>query len=179
MSKEVSKYVSYKEVTRSATATRHNINNNPSEEQLELIRAWAVNVFDPIRVWVGGPVKLNSVFRSADLNAQIGGSNSSQHSVGLDPSKNSYGAAGDLDDTYKHKTNAEMFDFIKNNLVFDQLIWEYEDKDDEGKPIKGNPAWVHVSYRNDGKNRMQILIARKGVKPTYINYNGNEDTVRV
>ena len=168
MSKKVSKYVSYKEVIFSRTALRNDIDNNPSDKQLDLIIECAKNVFDPLREWVGGPVKINSVFRSKDLNKKIGGSQSSQHSVGLDKSKNSYGAALDLDDTYGHKTNREMFHYIKDNLDWDQIIWEFGNSK--------NPDWVHVSYRPDGKNRKQILIAKYD-KPKYVFYKGNEHLI--
>lgn len=167
---KVSKYVSYDEVTYSQTAIRNAIDNDPSPEQLELIKEWAENLFDPLREWVGGPVKLNSVFRSADLNKKIGGSQSSQHSVGLDPSKNSYGAAGDIDDTYGKKPNRDMFHYIKDKLDFDQLIWEFGDS--------RNPNWVHASYRPDGKNRKQVLIAyRSGGKVKYVPLEGNEHRI--
>lgn len=167
---EVSKYVSYKEVIFSETALRNDINNNPSKEQLELIKECAKKVFDPLREWVGGQVKINSIFRSIALNLKIGGSNSSQHSVGLDKLKNSYGSAIDIDDTYGHKSNSEMFHYIKDNLDFDQLIAEFPDKE-------GNPSWVHLSYRPDGKNRKQILVAIKNPKTTYVPYKGNENKI--
>jgi len=176
MSKEVSKYVSYNEVIHSNTAIARGINNEPSEEQLELIRACAINIFDKIREAAGGPVKINSVFRSDALNVAIGGSKTSQHSVGLDTSKNSYGAAFDLDDNYYYRDksnmdNCDMFNYIKNELDYDQLIWEFGDSK--------NPKWVHVSYRPDGKNRKMILIALKNSKGKtyYVGLEGNEDKV--
>ncbi len=158
MSLEISKYVSYNEVVRSATALRKNIDNTPNAEQLDRIRTLCKKVFDPLREWVGGPVKVNSVFRSKKLNAAIGGSTSSQHMANK-------GAAIDIDDVYKHKTNLEMFYYIKENLEFDQLIAEF--------PKDGKPAWL--SY-NEGANRNRILIAAKiNKKTTYLLYEGNED----
>ncbi len=162
---KVSDYVSYKEVTHSNTAVSRGIENYPSEDQLILIEYAAKKVFDPLREWVGGPVKINSVFRSAALNKAIGGSNSSQHSVGLDPIKNSYGAAFDIDDDYywkgvTTKSNADMFHYIKDNLDFDQLIWEFGTNE--------NPKWVHFSFRPDGKNRKEVLKAlKKGGRTMY------------
>jgi len=159
MSIEISKYVSYNEVIRSATALRKNISNKPNEEQLEKIKVLCKKVFDPLRIWVGGPVKINSVFRSKKLNTAIGGSKSSQHMA-------IKGAAVDIDDVYKHKTNLEMFHYIKDNLEFDQLIAEF--------PKDGEPRWLHVSY-NEGSNRNRILIAVKiKKKTTYVKYEGNE-----
>jgi hypothetical protein len=163
MSIEISKYVSYNEVIRSATALRKNISNKPNEEQLEKIKVLCKKVFDPLRIWVGGPVKINSVFRSKKLNTAIGGSKSSQHMA-------IKGAAVDIDDIYKHKTNLEMFHHIKDNLEFDQLIYEFGGYE--------NPAWLHVSY-NEGNNRNRILIATKINKKTkYLLYEGNEHMVK-
>jgi hypothetical protein len=104
----------------------------------------AANVFEPLREYVGGPIKINSMFRCEDLNRAIGGSSRSQHCQGR---------AIDLDDTFGHKTNAEMFNYIKNNLNFDQLIWEFGDNK--------NPAWIHVSYVSQEENRTRCLRVQK------------------
>ena len=90
----------------------------------------------------GGPIKINSFFRSVELNKAIGGSSKSQHCEGR---------AIDIDDTYGHKTNAEMYNYIKNNLDFDQLIWEFG--------TDNNPDWVHVSYVSPDSNRNRCLKA--------------------
>jgi hypothetical protein len=102
----------------------------------------AENIFEPLRKWVGGPIKINSFFRSIELNKAIGGSSKSQHCEGR---------AIDIDDTYGHKTNAEMYNYIKNNLDFDQLIWEFG--------TDNNPDWVHVSYSCPDSNRNRCLKA--------------------
>jgi hypothetical protein len=146
---KVSKYVSLKEVTRSNTALRKGIDNTPTFEQLERIKTLAEAVFDPLREWVGGAVKINSGFRSGALNMAIGGSSTSQHCA-------NNGAAFDIDDTFGHKTNAEMFNYIKDNLDFDQMIWEFGTDE--------NPDWVHVSYVSSKANRKQILRAKKNSK---------------
>ena len=159
MAKKISNYVSYREVVRSATAIRKGINNTPNESQLDRIITLANKVFDPLRVWCGGRVKINSVFRSKELNSKIGGSKTSQHMANK-------GAAIDIDDIYRHKTNLEMFHYIKDNLEFDQLIAEF--------PVDGQPRWIHVSY-NEGRNRGRVMIATKrDGKTHYVLYNGNE-----
>ena len=140
----ISKHISYKEATYSRTATRLNIDNKPNEEQLKNMKLIAEEVFEPLRMWVGGPIKINSFFRSPKLNTAIGGSSKSQHC---------HGQAIDLDDTFGRATNAEMFNFIKEHLNFDQMIWEFGDDD--------NPDWVHVSYVNDEDNRNRCLLAYK------------------
>ena len=140
----ISKHISYKEGVYSRTATRLGIKNNPNAEQMKNMVAIAEEVFEPLRAYVGGPIKINSFFRSPELNKAIGGSTKSQHC---------HGQAIDLDDTFGRCTNAEMFEFIKNNLDFDQIIWEFGDDD--------NPDWVHVSYVSPDQNRNRCLQAYK------------------
>jgi len=140
----ISKHISYKEGVYSRTALRRGIKNNPNAEQMENMVAIAEEVFEPLRMWVGGPIKINSFFRSPELNKAIGGSGKSQHC---------HGQAIDLDDTFGRATNAEMYEFIKQNLDFDQMIWEFGDDE--------NPDWVHVSYISPDQNRNRCLKAYK------------------
>ena len=114
----ISKHISYKEGVYSRTAMRRGIKNNPNAEQMENMVAIAEEVFEPLRMWVGGPIKINSFFRSPELNKAIGGSGKSQHC---------HGQAIDIDDTFGKMSNAEMYEFIKENLDFDQIIWEFGD----------------------------------------------------
>jgi hypothetical protein len=104
----------------------------------------AEQVFEPLRKWVDGPIAINSFYRSPKLNSAIGGSTTSQHCIGC---------ALDLDDNYGYKTNAEMYEYIKNNLDFDQIIWEFG--------TDQNPDWVHVSYVSEDANRRRCLQAYK------------------
>ena len=101
-------------------------------------------LFEPLREWVGGPIKITSMFRGEPVNTAIGGSKNSQHMKGQ---------ALDLDDTYGHKTNAEMYHYIKDNLMFDQLIWEFGDDE--------NPNWIHVSFVTHRPNRKKLTVALK------------------
>ena len=147
----ISKHVSYKEGVYSTTATRLGIDNTPGDDQLHFMELIAEKVFEPLREWVGGPIKINSFYRSPELNKAIGGSSKSQHCKGQ---------AMDIDDTLDKVTNAEMFNWIKENLDFDQMIWEFGDDD--------NPNWVHVSYVSEEKNRNRCLRAFKsGGKTVY------------
>jgi zinc D-Ala-D-Ala carboxypeptidase len=139
----ISKHITYKEAVRSNTALRLNINNIPNDYEISNMVGIASNVFEPLREYVGGPIKINSMFRSEALNRAIGGSSRSQHCQGR---------AIDLDDTFGHKTNAEMFNYIKNNLNFDQLIWEFGDDT--------NPDWIHVSFVSNDENRGRVLQAK-------------------
>ena len=140
----ISKHITYKEAVRSNTALRLNINNIPNDYEISNMVGIASNVFEPLREYVGGPIKINSMFRSEALNRAIGGSSRSQHCQGR---------AIDLDDTFGHKTNAEMFNYIKDNLNFDQLIWEFGDDT--------NPDWIHVSFVSNDENRCRCLKAEK------------------
>ena len=144
INKMISKHISYKEGVYSNTAIRRGIDNDPNEEQLENMKLIADEVFEPLRVWVGGPIKINSFFRSPELNTAIGGSATSQHCKGQ---------AMDIDDTFGKATNAEMYHWIKENLDFDQMIWEFGDDD--------NPNWVHISYVSEDENRNRCLKAYK------------------
>ena len=140
----ISKHISYKEGVYSNTATRRGIDNTPNDEQLDNMELIAENIFEPLRAYVGGPIKINSFFRSPDLNTAIGGSGKSQHCKGQ---------AMDIDDTFGKMTNAQMYSWIKENLDFDQMIWEFGDDD--------NPNWVHVSYVSSKENRNRCLKAYK------------------
>jgi len=149
---QISKHLSLAEVSRSETAKRKGINNTPSGEHLENFKKLAENIFEPIREHFKVPIHISSGYRSKELNVAIGGSLSSQHCSG---------EAIDLDMDGTSITNKQIFDFIKNNLVFDQLIWEFG--------TDNNPDWVHVSYESTGKQRKQILKAVKsGGKTSYV-----------
>ncbi len=133
------------EVTKSRTAKRLGISNEPTKEHLVNLQILAEKIFQPIRDYYGCPIYISSGYRSEALNKAIGGSKSSQHCKGQ---------AIDIDrDGHSLPSNAEIFEYIKNNLDFDQLIWEF------GSNI--NPDWVHVSYNTNGSQRKQILVAYK------------------
>ena len=133
----ISKHITFIEATQSPTATKLGINNNPDKAQLEAMQLVAEKCFEPLRLWYGKPIKINSFFRSDLLNRAVKGSLTSQHKKG---------EAIDLDAGSKEE-NKKLFDWIKANLDFDQVINEY------------NYSWVHVSY-SKVKNRKQILVIK-------------------
>ena len=141
--KNISKYITYQEAVTSQTAIRKGIDNTPNSNALINMQLLGIRVFDIVREHFKKPIRVSSFYRSLLLNNAVGGSRTSQHVTG---------EAIDIQAT-KGFTNAQIFNFIKDNLEFDQLIWEYGTKE--------NPAWVHVSYRKSG-NRKQILYV--GVK---------------
>ena len=148
----ISKHISYKEATRSATALRLGIENIPNEYELQNMEMVAKKVFEPLREAVDAPIKINSFFRCEELNKAIGGSSKSQHCQGR---------AIDIDDIYGNVSNAFMYYYIKDNLDFDQLIWEFGTND--------SPDWVHVSYVDEDSNRKRCLKAiREDGKTKYI-----------
>ena len=140
----ISSHISYREGVYSITATRLGINNTPNDIQLDNMELVADEIFEPLRAYVNGPIKINSFFRCPTLNKAIGGSTKSQHCKGQ---------AIDIDDTFGHASNAEMYHFIKENLDFDQIIWEFGNDD--------NPDWVHISYVSPEDNRNRCLKAYK------------------
>ena len=149
---KLSNYVSLSEVTKSDTATRRGISNEPTPEHLENLKTICTEVFDKVREHFGVPIYISSGYRSAALNKAIKGSSTSDHSLGR---------ALDLDQDFRSNgiTNLDVFKFIKDNLEFDQLIYEFGNSK--------NPDWVHVGYRK-GANRKQILVAYKeGTKTKY------------
>ena len=118
----ISNYISDREAVYSTTATRRGIDNTPNVDQRKSMHEIARDIFEPLREWVGGPIRINSFFRSPELNTAIGGSGKSQHCKGQ---------AIDIDDTNCKKTNAEMYNWIKENLDFDQMIWELGTDDNQ------------------------------------------------
>lgn len=134
--KNISKYITYQEATTSQTAVRKGIKNEPGDNELLAMQLVGIRVFDVVREHFKTPLRVSSFYRSPILNSVIGGSSrTSQHVKGQ---------AIDIQGTGK-VTNKMIFDYIKENLDFDQLINEY------------NYSWVHVSYVSKEKNRKQIL----------------------
>ncbi len=135
-SKKISDHISFKEATYSATAKRHRITNTPSEDHIENMQLVSEKIFEPLREWADHPIKVNSMFRSEELNTAIKGAYRSQHMNGQAIDLTSMGG----------KTNLEMFHYIKDNLDFDQLIWEFG----------AEPKWLHVSYVSEKENRKRL-----------------------
>jgi hypothetical protein len=150
----LSENLSLSEMIRSESAKRNGISNQPTAEHIENMKVLAQHIFQPIREHFGKPIHVSSGYRSKDLNKAIGGSQTSQHSRGQ---------AIDIDMDGSEISNRDVFMFIKDNLEFDQLIWEFG--------TKGNPDWVHVSYNTNGNQRKQVLIAKKYAgKTIYLNF---------
>jgi D-alanyl-D-alanine dipeptidase len=151
---QLSENLSLAEVIRSETAKRKGVSNMPTPEHIENFKKLAENIFQPIRKHFGKPIHISSGYRSAALNKAIGGAASSQHCTG---------EAIDIDMDGTSITNKQVFDFIKEHLNFDQMIWEFG--------TASNPDWVHVSYESTGKQRKQVLKAvKQGGKTSYVPY---------
>ena len=154
---KISANLTLKEVSKSLTATRRGIDNEPKGSHLTALINLANNVFQPIREHFGKPIFVSSGYRSPELNKAIGGSKTSQHCKG---------EAIDIDnDSREYPSNADIFWYIYDHLEFDQMIWEFGDDK--------NPGWVHVSYKSEG-NRKQVLKASKSKGRTvYTNFQDN------
>ena len=135
---KLSKNLTLGEATKSHTAIKYGISNKPSGEHLSNLIQIASKIFQPVRDHFQKPIIVSSGYRSQALNDIIGGASGSQHSKG---------EALDLDGSVE---NFLIFEYIKNNLEFDQLIWEFGDDE--------NPDWVHVSYKSEN-NRGEVLQA--------------------
>jgi hypothetical protein len=153
---KLSAHLDLSEVIRSESAKRNGISNMPIALHIENFKLLAEKVFEPIRTHFGVPIHISSGYRSVELNKCIGGSLTSEHCSGeaIDI---------DMDGTPNGVTNKMVFDYIKDNLDFNQLIYEFGDSK--------NPDWVHVSYKSTGKQKKQVLKAvRVNGKTTYQNY---------
>jgi hypothetical protein len=144
----LSKHVTRAEFERSETAINHGIPNFMNEFEIQRAILLCQNVFEPIRAYVGRPIRINSGFRSVATNKRIGGASSSQHCMA---------EAFDLD-----LHDRELFEWILDNVEYDQAIYE------AGNDEKAD--WFHISYRK-GRNRKQALrMIKKGGKSTYVPY---------
>jgi hypothetical protein len=136
----LTKNFTLEEMYKSTTAIRLGIDNTPSDIVIKNLLQLCKKVLQPLREHIGESIKVSSGYRSPDLNKKIGGSKSSQHCLGQ---------AADIS---CGERTAELYYYIKNNLIFDQIIWEFGNDD--------NPDWVHVSY-SATKNRFECLRAYK------------------
>jgi zinc D-Ala-D-Ala carboxypeptidase len=138
---KISKYISYAEATKSNTAIKYGIDNTPNKDQLKAMQLVATEVFDKVREHFGVPIAITSFLRVESLNRKIGGAKNSQH---VD------GQAIDIDaDVFGGVTNKQIYDFIRDNLDYDQLINEFD------------YSWIHVSYVSNESNRNRQLAAVK------------------
>lgn len=128
------KYFTIAELCRSTKADEYGINNRCMTEHVKKLTALVDNVLDPLREWYGKPITVNSGYRCPELNKVVKGSKTSQHMKG---------EAADIT-TGSKEENKKLFDYIRENLPFDQLIDE------------SNFSWVHVSF-NEKYCRQQVL----------------------
>lgn len=136
----ISEHITFNEATHSDKAIEKGLKNIPNTDQLSNMRIVAKECFEPVRNWYGKPIKINSFFRTPDVNKAVNGSKTSDHMNGN---------AIDLT-AGNREENLKLFNWMKLHLIFDQLIWE------------NDGAWIHVSFRKDGnrnqtKNLTQII----------------------
>lgn len=133
---DISEHITLHEATQSPTALRLNILNEPNEEALQRMRLVAEMCFEPLRKWYGKPITVNSFYRSPELNKAVGGAQGSQHVLG---------EAIDMSAGSKEE-NKKLFDWCKANLIFDQLINEYD------------YSWVHISFKLAQNRNMTVIV---------------------
>lgn len=146
---KISEHISYTEATKSHLAVKKGIDNNPNENQLNNMKLVAENCFEPLRKHFGIPLHITSFFRSKALNKELGGARNSKHLLGQ---------AIDIDGDLSGIDNQVIFEWLKANVEFDQLILENVDE-------KGKAAWVHVSF-DKNNNRKECYIMQKINKTT-------------
>jgi hypothetical protein len=134
--------ISLKELTKSESATRFGISNEPTEEALSNLQKLATHILQPVRDHFGKPLIITSGYRSPELCVKIGSTTTSQHTKGQASDFEIGGIA-----------NKDLSDWIHQNLDYDQLILEF------WKPEDANSGWVHCSYKGEGQNRKQYLRA--------------------
>lgn len=151
----ISDHITYNEATISNTAKAKGIDNTPNETQLANMGIVAKYIFEPVRTHFNAPIKVSSFFRCAELNVAVGGSKTSQHVQGC---------AIDMDgDVYGSPTNKQIFEYIRDNLEFDQLIIE--------GITNGKMAWVHCSYKESGNRGQVLFMYKKDGKSVYEAYS--------
>lgn len=143
MSNRLSVNFTLEEFTASDTAEHYGISNHPDQQVTNNLADLCTFVLQPLRDYLGVPVTVTSGYRSPDLNTKLRGSSTSQHLTGQ--------AADIVVPTWSNK---EVADYIRNNLPFDQLIYEYPDDD------TGEIDWIHVSFAG-ADNRYEALIAER------------------
>jgi zinc D-Ala-D-Ala carboxypeptidase len=147
----ISEHITYDEAVYSSTAIKNGIENIPNSEQLSAMKLTAEKVFEPLRKGLGGnPIHIDSFFRSKELNVKIGGASNSQHMT------------GEAMDIVYSGGNKNMFNYIVNNLEYDQVIWEFGDEN--------NPAWVHVSYSKTHNRKQKLQASKVNGQTVYKNF---------
>ena len=148
----LSKNFTLSEMVKSETALRHDMDNAPSQEVISNLQELAVNVLQPVRDHFDKGVKVNSGYRSPDVNAKVGGSRTSDHCRGMAADIESPGVP-----------NAELAEWIKANLPFTQVILEFYT---QGIPDSG---WVHVSYDPANLKKQTLTAVKQDGKTVYLN----------
>jgi zinc D-Ala-D-Ala carboxypeptidase len=148
----LSKNFTLSEMTKSETALRKDMVNDPLDSELGNLIALAHEVLQPVRDHYGVGVKVNSGYRSPDVNAAVGGSRTSDHCKGM---------AADIE--IPGIANAVLAEYIKDNLKFTQLILEFYT---QGVPDSG---WVHVSYDPDNLKCQVLTAVKQDGKTIYLN----------
>ena len=142
--------VSLKELTKSESATRFGISNEPTEEALSNLQKLATHILQPVRDHFGKPLIITSGYRSPELCLKIGSSIKSQHCLGIA-----------VDCEVLGVPNKELADWVVNNLEYDQVILEF------WTPEQINSGWVHISYNKSGNRKMYLRAFKSNNRVVY------------
>ncbi len=148
---QMTKNFSLAELTKSETALRHGMENTPGDDELNNLLLLCSNVLQPIRDHYGKGVKVNSAYRSPEVNQKVGGSPKSDHCRGM---------ASDIE--IPGVPNADLAEYIRDNLPFTQVILEFYTR---GVPDSG---WVHVSYDPQNLKKQALTAVKEGGKTVYL-----------
>jgi len=136
----LSQHFTLGELTKSQTATRYGLSNEPNAEQFKALQILCVECLEQVRRLYNFPLKISSGFRSTAVNKRVGGSNTSQHCKGQ---------AADFDyEPFGISNKRLLYNIVSHNIPYDQIIYEFG-------------QWVHISHVGKDRNRGQILEAYK------------------
>lgn len=140
------------EMIKSETAIRKDMDNTPhSDEVVQNLIVLCEQVLQPLRDVYGVGIKVNSGYRSPDVNAAVGGSRTSDHCKGQ---------AADIE--IPGVANADLAQYIADNFNFTQLILEFYT---QGVPDSG---WVHISYDSNNLKKQVMTAVRQSGKTVYL-----------
>lgn len=145
---KLSEHFTLAEMMFSPTAIKKGIDNTPNAQAIKNLEALCKNILEPLRAHIGGPIKISSGYRCEVLNSLIGGAKSSQHK---------FGQAVDID--VKDKC-AMAFHWIKDNLDYDQIIWEFGNDN--------QPDWIHISFSTKSNRKNALRAIKLNGRTKYI-----------
>jgi len=138
------------EMTKSDTALRLGLENEPNEQQLAALQILTEKICQPVRDRFG-PTKINSALRTLPVNRAVGSSDNSHHVRGM---------AVDME--VPGVSNAEVAQWIVDNLEFTQVILEFY------TPGILDSGWIHASYVPEDLRKQALTATKQNGKTVYL-----------